>query len=99
MKAKRIRKYKERMKLQNYTVRETFGLFGDFTGYNRISCVMDDNIISTSNAYRAVIIFMRQYRLKYKQRNDHEKDEYYETTEQWGRIRVTDENGYKHYFK
>ena len=99
MKAKRIKKYKERLKLQNYTVRETFGLFGDFNGYNRMGCEMNDCTISASNAYRAVIIYMRQYELKYKQRNEHERSEYDETTRQWARIRVTDEGGYKTYFK
>ena len=66
--------------------------------YRQLGWTCDDHIISASNAYRAVKIHMRQYRIRNKQRSDNESSSYDETSEQWGKIRVTDEKGYKYYF-
>jgi len=100
VKAKHIRKLRKQIgKIQVYTIRETASLFGDFFGYNRMGLMMDDIRIFTSSPLRAIHIYMRRYRNKYKRKNNYEKDTYYETTELWGRLMVKDEKGFMLFFK
>jgi hypothetical protein len=100
MKAKYFRRLRKEIgKIQTYSIRETASLFGDFFGSNRIGLVMSDTEISASSPLRALVIYMRNYRRLNKQRNDYECEYYHETTERWGKVMVTDEKGFRHFFK
>lgn len=100
MKAKAIKYLRKRIgKIQTYTIRETFSLFGDFFGHNRIGHTCSDTFISATSPIRAIEIYMRNYRKEYKQINEHEYPTYVETKESWGRIMVVDESGFKRFYK
>ena len=99
MKAKNFRKLRKRLgALQTFTIRETFGLFGDFFGHD-YGHTMSDNLVSATSYQRAIKIYMRNYRKRYKKKNEHENEEYIETTENWGRIMVKNECGFMKFFK
>lgn len=92
----KIKKIRKRIgNLRNYQVRETFSLFGDFFGNNMRGITMHDMEISTTSEERAILIYMRRYKRDVKQKNSYQKDHYHETTEEWARIMVTDDKGYK----
>lgn len=99
MKAKYFKKLRKRIgSLQTYTVRETFGLFGDFFGHD-YGHKMSDHEISTTSYLRAITIYMKQYRRNNKKKSDYEKSEYNETSEKWGRLMVKNQNGFMKFFK
>ena len=96
----KIKKIRKRIKsVQLYSVRESADLFGDFHGFNRIGLIMKDVYISASSPKRAVIIYMRRYRLYNKKKSDYERREYRETSEMWGTIMVTDEKGFETFWR
>ena len=96
----KIKKIRKRIKsVQTYSVRESADLFGDFHGFNRIGLIMKDVYISASSPKRAVIIYMRRYRLYNKKKSDYERREYRETSEMWGTIMVTDEKGFETFWR
>lgn len=100
MKASKIKKIRKTIgSLQKYKIRETASLFGDFFGCNRIGLVMNDTTISASTPVRAIQIYMKQYRRENNKKNNYERLEYEETTENWARLMVTDEKGFMHFFK
>jgi len=100
MKARRIRKLRKRLgKIQTYYIRESASLFGDFFGCNRFCLIMDDKKITASSPQRAVQIYMKKYRKKYNRRNEYEREEYVETSEQWGNLMVTDESGFMRFYR
>ena len=89
MKAKQIKRIRKKIgKLDVFTVRETFSLFGDFFGNNRMCMSMYDHKISCGSPERAVEKYMKKYRREYKRKNEHEREHYLETTERWGKIMV-----------
>ena len=96
----KIKKIRKRIKsVQLYSVRQTSCLFGDFFGSNRLILKHNDIVISASSPKRAIIIYMRRYRLYNKKKSDYERREYRETSEMWGTIMVTDEKGFKTFWK
>ena len=96
----KIKKIRERIKrVQTYSVRESADLFGDFHGFNRIGLIKKDVYVSASSPKRAVIIYMRRYRLHMKLKHNFERSYYNETSQMWGRIMVTDEKGFKTFWK
>ena len=100
MKARRIKRLRRKIKkVQDYTIRETVGLFGDFFGNNRMCFVKSDTTISASNPKRAIKIYMKQYRKEHKMRNKHESNSYEETTHDWGHIMVMDESGFMRFYR
>jgi hypothetical protein len=99
MKARQFRKLRKRIgKIQKYKVRPTCGLFGDFFGHNRLCLTFDDVEITASSPIRALEIYMRNYRKSHKQISKHQRDEYSETSEQWGTLMVTDEKEFRYFF-
>ena len=100
MKARKIRKIRARLgELQTYKVRESFLMFGDFHGNNMACVTCSDTDVSATDPIRALKIYMKRYRLKNKQRHENESSDYSETSENWGFFMVTDEKGYKRYYK
>lgn len=100
MKARHIKKLRKKIgKLQTYKIRETASLFGNFFGQNRFNLIMSDHNITANSPIRAIKIYMRNYRKKQKQKNRYESEEYVETTEDWGRLMVVDETGFKYFYK
>ena len=92
MKAKHIRKLRKRINnFGYYTIRESFGLFGDFQGYNRMGFKCHDTKIFAESPTMAIEKYMKIYRRKMKKKNEHECEEYQEVTEDWGRIMVSNE--------
>ena len=60
---------------------------------------MSDTDIIASSHVRAIIIYMRNCRKYFKKRNEYERENYIETTERWGKLMVTDEKGFRYFFK
>jgi len=100
MKARRIRRIRRMFNgtIQRYKVRESAGLFGDFTGHNRLGLIMSDMEITAGTPVRAIHIFMRRYRKLHKQVSAYERSSYSQTSESWGHIMVVDEKGFKQYY-
>ncbi len=100
MKARHFKKLRKQIvKIQIYTIRETASLFGDFFGHNRMCLVMSDRTVIASSPLRAIKIYMRRYRREYKKKNNYEREEYIETSEEWGMLMVKDESGFMHFFR
>ena len=94
MKAKYFKRLRKQIiKIQTYSLKITNGLFGDFYGSNKYI------LITASSPLRAIQIYMRNYRKKYKQRSNYESDWYKETSERWATLMVKDENGYKYFYR
>ena len=86
--------------MRKYKVRETVGMFGDFNGCNRLRWKKPDVTITASGAEHAVSRYMRRYRRLCKQRNEHERlHGYDETTQGWGTLMVTDEKGFRTFYR
>lgn len=99
MKAKYFKRLRKRIKsLQNYQVRESAVLFGDFFGSNRLCLILDDTQVSATSPLRAIKIYMRNYRKTRKKKNEHERVEYYETIEKWGNLMITDQKGFRTFY-
>lgn len=94
MKAKHIKKLRQKIgKIQKFRILETSSLFGEFIDRK------PDYEVYTFSFYRAVQLYMNYYRNRFKQISDHQRAEYFETSEMWGRIQVTDEKGFKTYYR
>ena len=83
--------------LQTFTIRETFGLFGDFFGYS-YGHTMSDHQVSATSYKRAIQIYMRNYRRDNKKKCQYEESEYTETTENWGKLMVKNQAGFMRFY-
>ena len=90
MKARYFRKL--RAKVSYYQVITSYGLFGDFPSRdfgNKILAKSFENAIERNN---------RRYEKKYKQKSNY-TGVCDETTEEWGKVKVVNDKGYKKYFR
>ena len=94
LKAKHIAKLRKKAKLmQVYKVRESWSLFG-FDTFNS----HDYTEIKANSTYQAMQrFFISYYKIMQKKHRFFEAKT--ETTYDWGRIEVVDENGFKTYYK
>ena len=99
MKAKHLKRLRKKVgSLQTFTIRETCSLFGDFFGSNRLCLVMSDSKVKAGNPIRAIEVYMKKYRNQMKKKNEYEREEYTETTQNWGHLMVTDEKGFMRFY-
>ena len=93
MKIRKYRKLRKQIgKITKYQVCTTSGLFGRFIDSSNAKDIL------TSSPIRAIELYMKWYRNKYKRKNEHEKTKYIETIYQWGEIKVIS-NDFTWYFE
>lgn len=98
MKAKQIRKL--RLKLRQYGVTESSGLFGRFSSDFISSDFRLPQIkLLARSPEEAVYRYFRWYYRKYRCQSDHFFYDPQETLRMWGKIEVVDEKGLIHYYR
>ena len=89
MKARIIRKLRKRISsFDEYLIRQSARLFGDFFGHNRLGLVMDDYYVTADSHELALKRFFRKYERMFKRRHNNYTTQPFETTEKWGKIMV-----------